>query len=59
MHVEPCLFDIFYRALVLSMVEILFSCGNNKRAVVATLNVFGHHPEDVFEDAKKNEVDIF
>eukprot|EP00268_Persea_americana_P037266 TRINITY_DN36926_c0_g1_i1.p1 TRINITY_DN36926_c0_g1~~TRINITY_DN36926_c0_g1_i1.p1 ORF type:complete len:604 (-),score=123.46 TRINITY_DN36926_c0_g1_i1:497-2308(-) len=44
------------RALVLSMVEILFSCGNKKRAVVATLNVFGHCHEDVSEDAQKNEI---
>lgn len=40
------------------MVEILFSCGNKKRAVVATLNVFGHCHEDVSEDAQKNEVGI-
>lgn len=49
---------MFFRALVLSMVEILFSCGNKKRAVVATLNVFGDCHEDVSEDAQKNEVGI-
>ncbi|EHA8591038.1 ubiquitin carboxyl-terminal hydrolase MINDY-3 [Cocos nucifera] len=34
------------RALVHSMVEILFLCGSGKRAVVATLGVLSHHADD-------------
>ncbi|XP_026658072.2 ubiquitin carboxyl-terminal hydrolase MINDY-3 isoform X2 [Phoenix dactylifera] len=33
------------RALVHSMVEILFLCGSGKRAVVATLGVLSHHAD--------------
>ncbi|GAB4861127.1 hypothetical protein Ancab_036284 [Ancistrocladus abbreviatus] len=33
------------RVLVRSMGEILFRCGNNKRAVIATLSVFGNDAE--------------
>ncbi|KAJ0976574.1 hypothetical protein J5N97_012048 [Dioscorea zingiberensis] len=44
------------RALVLSMVEILFACGNKKRAVVSTLSVFSDHIKDGFEGGLKNEM---
>uniref|UniRef100_A0A1D1XMK2 ubiquitinyl hydrolase 1 n=1 Tax=Anthurium amnicola TaxID=1678845 RepID=A0A1D1XMK2_9ARAE len=44
------------RALVLSMVEILFLCGDQKRATVATLNVFANHTEDGFADDERNEM---
>ncbi|KAK1299695.1 hypothetical protein QJS10_CPB13g00597 [Acorus calamus] len=45
-----------YRALVLSMVEILFLCGSKKRAVVATLNVPSHLLEDGPDDGHKDEM---
>lgn len=44
------------RALVRSMAEILFLCGNKKRAVVATLNDFGRCLEDGCEDSQKDEM---
>ncbi|XP_058091115.1 uncharacterized protein LOC131237397 [Magnolia sinica] len=44
------------RALVLSMVEILFSCGTKKRAVVATLSVLSHLPEYGSEDGQNDEM---
>ncbi|XP_077248646.1 ubiquitin interaction motif-containing protein isoform X2 [Tasmannia lanceolata] len=44
------------RALVLSMLEILFLCGNKKRAVIATLSVLSHRPEDGSEDGQKDEM---
>lgn len=44
------------RALVLSMVEILFLCGNKKRVAVATLSVFTHHPDEEPAAEQKNEV---
>ncbi|MQL81796.1 hypothetical protein Taro_014255 [Colocasia esculenta] len=44
------------RALVLSMVEILFLCGNKKKAAVATLSVFRHHTPDGFADDQTNEM---
>ncbi|XP_020238095.1 ubiquitin carboxyl-terminal hydrolase MINDY-3 [Cajanus cajan] len=40
-------------ALVRSMCEILFMCGNNERAVIATLNILGnciHHSEEISND---------
>lgn len=37
--------DLFDRALIRSMGEILFLCGSNKRAVVATLSVIGDDTE--------------
>ncbi|KAJ0026425.1 hypothetical protein Pint_07942 [Pistacia integerrima] len=43
------------RALVKSMSEILFLCGNNKRAVIATLTMLGHDIEGS-EDSQKDEV---
>ncbi|PIA41102.1 hypothetical protein AQUCO_02300125v1 [Aquilegia coerulea] len=43
------------RALVQSMVEILFMCGNNRRAVIATLDGFGDHPEGS-EDPLNDEI---
>ncbi|XP_044475354.1 ubiquitin carboxyl-terminal hydrolase MINDY-3-like [Mangifera indica] len=42
------------RALVKSMSEILFLCGNNRRAVIATLTIIGHEIEGS-EDCKKYE----
>lgn len=44
-----------YRALVKSMGEILFLCGSNKRAVIATLTTIGHDIEGS-EDRHKDEV---
>ncbi|KAK1275594.1 hypothetical protein QJS04_geneDACA001771 [Acorus gramineus] len=44
------------RALVLSMVEILFLCGSKKRAVVATLKVHSHLLEDGPDDEHKDEM---
>ncbi|XP_039124294.1 ubiquitin carboxyl-terminal hydrolase MINDY-3 [Dioscorea cayenensis subsp. rotundata] len=44
------------RALVLSMVEILFSCGNGKSAVVSSLDVFSDHIKDGCEGDLKNEM---
>lgn len=43
------------RALVGSMGEILFLCGDNKRIVVATLSVISHNVEG-YEDSLKEEV---
>ncbi|CAA6668383.1 unnamed protein product [Spirodela intermedia] len=43
------------RTLVLSMVEILFLCGNKKRAAVATLSIFTHHADDELAGEQKNE----
>ncbi|XP_044511398.1 ubiquitin carboxyl-terminal hydrolase MINDY-3-like [Mangifera indica] len=43
------------RALVKSMSEILFLCGNNKRAVISTLTTIGHDIEES-EDSQKDEV---
>ncbi|KAF4384129.1 hypothetical protein F8388_001367 [Cannabis sativa] len=34
------------RALIRSMCEILFVCGSNKRAVIATLSIVGHNIEE-------------
>lgn len=48
-----------FRALVLSMVEILFSCGNGKSAVVSSLDVFSDHIKDGCEGDLKNEVVAF
>ena len=47
-----------HRALVKSMGEILFLCGNNKRAVIATLSSIGHGVEG-FEDSRKDMVSGF
>lgn len=47
--------DAKSRALVKSMGEILFSCGSNKRAVIATLTTIGHDIEGS-EDSHKDEV---
>jgi len=44
-----------HRALVKSMGEILFMCGDNKRAVIATLNAVGLDTEGF----AKNEVSCF
>jgi hypothetical protein len=49
------IFMIFGSALVRSMVEILFLCGSNERAVIATLSILGNgiqHSEEI----SKNEV---
>jgi hypothetical protein len=49
------IFVIFGSALVRSMVEILFLCGSNERAVIATLSILGNgiqHSEEI----SKNEV---
>ncbi|KAF9601300.1 hypothetical protein IFM89_018410 [Coptis chinensis] len=43
------------RALVQSMVEILFMCGSKRRAVIATLNVHGYNPEG-FEGSQNDEL---
>lgn len=43
------------RALVRSMGEILFSCGSNKRAVIATLSVVGHSTMES-EDCSTDEI---
>lgn len=43
------------RALVRSMGEILFSCGNNKRAVIATLSIPGNDSQR-FEGISEEEV---
>ncbi|KAL5714954.1 hypothetical protein ACHQM5_016848 [Ranunculus cassubicifolius] len=43
------------RALVRSMVEILFMCGSKSRAVIATFDVVGHLP-DGYGDSQKDEV---
>ena len=40
------------------MSEILFLCGNNKRAVIATLSSIGHGVEG-FEDSRKDMVSGF
>ncbi|XP_021285461.1 ubiquitin carboxyl-terminal hydrolase MINDY-3 isoform X1 [Herrania umbratica] len=45
--------DAKARALVKSMGEILFLCGNNKRAVIATLNAIGYGIEGS-EDSPKD-----
>ncbi|KAJ4964781.1 hypothetical protein NE237_016630 [Protea cynaroides] len=44
------------RALVRSMVEILFLCGSNKRAVIATLNVLSQPTEEGSEYGQKDEI---
>lgn len=44
----------FDRALLRSMGEILFSCGSNKRAVIATLSVIGDDIER--SEGSKDEV---
>ncbi|XP_068663588.1 uncharacterized protein [Aristolochia californica] len=44
------------RALVLSMLDILFLCGNNKRAVIATLGILSNPSEDGSKDDKKDEI---
>lgn len=49
------IFNFFNRALVRSMGEILFLCGDNKRIVVATLSVISHNVEG-YEDSLKEEV---
>jgi hypothetical protein len=49
------IFVIFGSALVRSMVEILFLCGSNERAVIATLSILGNgiqHSEEI----SRNEV---
>ncbi|KAF8411637.1 hypothetical protein HHK36_004195 [Tetracentron sinense] len=43
------------RALVRSMVEILFSCGSKKRAVIATLSVLNQDAEGS-EEGQKDEI---
>ncbi|KAJ6821031.1 uncharacterized protein M6B38_394985 [Iris pallida] len=43
------------RALVHSMVDILFLCGSRQRTVVATLSVFNNHSEGASEDGQKDE----
>ncbi|OVA09141.1 protein of unknown function DUF4205 [Macleaya cordata] len=43
------------RALVRSMVDILFLCGSKRRAVIATLNVLNNFPEGS-EDDQKDEI---
>lgn len=42
------------RALIQSMADILFLCGSKKRAVIVTLNLSNHWPEDA-EDGQKEE----
>ncbi|ONK57542.1 uncharacterized protein A4U43_C09F1560 [Asparagus officinalis] len=44
------------RALVHSMVEILFMCGSRQRAVLATLDVPSHRSEDTSVDGPKHEM---
>ncbi|MCL7024347.1 hypothetical protein MKW94_020436 [Papaver nudicaule] len=44
------------RALSRSMADILFQCGSNERAVVVTLNVLSHWPEDCEDDQKEEAV---
>jgi hypothetical protein len=49
------IFVIFGSALVRGMVEILFLCGSNERAVIATLSILGNgiqHSEEI----SRNEV---
>ncbi|KAJ6852872.1 ubiquitin carboxyl-terminal hydrolase FAM188A [Iris pallida] len=43
------------RALVHSMVDILFLCGARQRTVIATLSVFSNHSEGASEDGQKDE----
>lgn len=45
------------RALVQSMIEILFMCGSRQRAVVATVDVFSHRSEDGSGDGQRIERD--
>ncbi|XP_015886433.1 uncharacterized protein LOC107421667 [Ziziphus jujuba] len=47
--------DAKARALIRSMGEILFVCGSNKRAVIATINVIEHDIKE-FEGSLKDEV---
>ncbi|KAL5069729.1 hypothetical protein RYX36_020616 [Vicia faba] len=47
--------DVKVRALVRSMGEILFSCGSNKRAVIATLSIPGNDIQR-FEGISEDEV---
>lgn len=44
------------RALVLGMLEILFSCGNRERAMVATLGVFSCQSGQGSEDSQTSEM---
>ncbi|CAN6445417.1 unnamed protein product [Victoria cruziana] len=44
------------RALVLSMVEILFLCGNGKKAVVVTLSAIDPHAGEKSEDTDRSEM---
>ncbi|XP_068658571.1 uncharacterized protein [Aristolochia californica] len=44
------------RALILSMLEILFLCGSNKRAVIATFGVLSNPSEVGSQDDKKDEI---
>ncbi|KAL4182736.1 hypothetical protein AMTRI_Chr11g151730 [Amborella trichopoda] len=41
------------RALVLSMVEILFLCGSKKQAAIATLNVLSNNSEEICKSDEK------
>lgn len=47
--------NVLIRALIKSMGEILFVCGSNKSAVIATLSVIGQNIEDS-EGSPKDEV---
>ncbi|CAN6445416.1 unnamed protein product [Victoria cruziana] len=44
------------KALVLSMVEILFLCGNGKKAVVVTLSAIDPHAGEKSEDTDRSEM---
>ncbi|XP_042518099.1 ubiquitin carboxyl-terminal hydrolase MINDY-3-like [Macadamia integrifolia] len=44
------------RALVQSMVEILFLCGSKKRAMIATLSILGQATEEGSEYGQKDEI---
>ncbi|KAG9444313.1 hypothetical protein H6P81_015653 [Aristolochia fimbriata] len=46
------------RALVLSMLEILFLCGSNKRAVIATFGALSNPSFDGSQDGQKDEIII-
>ncbi|XP_043720436.1 ubiquitin carboxyl-terminal hydrolase MINDY-3-like [Telopea speciosissima] len=44
------------RALVQSMVEILFLCGSKKQAIIATLSILGQPTEEGSEYGEKDEI---
>lgn len=47
------------RALVRSMGEILFLCGNNRRAVIATLSILGNGIQKSEETSEDEVTSIF